>query len=70
MSINVQLKEATQKYSFLLRLVEEARLTPDRDRAVLLYSMARTEVDNLIRSLQAAIDSKRPASRIARRKAA
>jgi hypothetical protein len=70
MSIHGQLKEASQKYAFLLRLVQEARLSPDRDRAILLYSMARTELDNLIRTLKVAVDAKRPATRPARREAA
>ena len=70
MSINGQLKEATQKYVFLLRLIEEARLSTDRERAVLLYSMARVEVDNVIRSLEAAIDTKRPKARPSQRRAA
>ncbi len=70
MSIQSQLKEASQKYAFLLRLVQEARMSPDRDRAILLYSMARTEVDNLIRTLKAAVDTKRPATRHTGREAA
>lgn len=70
MSTNQQIKAASQRCAFLLRLLEEAQMSADRQRAAVLYSMAQVECDNLTRNLDTLLFRKRPAYKLQRKRAA
>jgi len=70
MSINEQIKAASQRCAFLLRLLEEAQTSEDAQRAGVLYSMAQVECDNMTRTLDTLLYRKRPAFRLQRTRAA
>ncbi len=70
MSTNQQIKAASQRCAFLLRLIEEAQMTADTQRAAVLYSMAQVECDNMTRNLDTLLFRKRPAYKLQRKRAA
>jgi hypothetical protein len=70
MSTNLQIKAVSQRCAFLLRLLEEAQTSDDRQRAVVLYSMAQVECDNMARTLDTLLFRKRPADKLQRTRAA
>jgi hypothetical protein len=70
MSTNLQIKAVSQRCAFLLRLLEEAQTSGDRQRALVLYSMAQIECDNMARTLDTLLFRKRPADKLLRTRAA
>lgn len=70
MSTNQHIKAASQRCAFLLRLLEEAQSSDDRQRAGVLFSMAQVECDNLTRTLDTLLERKRPAQKLQRNRAA
>lgn len=70
MSTNQQIKAASQRCAFLLRLLDEAQMSADRRRAETLYSMAQVECENLTRNLDGLLFRKRPAYKLQRNRAA
>ncbi len=70
MSTNEQIKAASQRCAFLLRLLEEAQSSQDAQRAGVLYSMAQVECDNMTRTLDTLLYRKRPAFKLQRTRAA
>lgn len=70
MSIHQQIKAASQRCAFLLRLIEEARSGEDRQRAQVLYSMAQVECDNMSRTLDTVLNRKQAATKVQRVRAA
>lgn len=70
MSTNEQIKAASQRCAFLLRLLEEAQTSEDKQRAAVLYSMAQVECDNMTRTLDTLLFRKRPVARLQRIRAA
>ena len=70
MSTNEQIKAASQRCAFLLRLLDEAQTSEDKQRAVVLYSMAQVECDNMTRTLDTLLFRKRPAIKLQRIRAA
>jgi hypothetical protein len=70
MSTNQQIKAASQRCAFLLRLLEEAQASGDPQRAGVLYSMAQVECDNMTRTLDTLLYRKRPAAKLQRTRAA
>jgi hypothetical protein len=70
MSTHQQIKAASQRCAFLLRLLEEAQMSEDSQRAAVLYSMAQVECDNIARTLDTLLFRKRPADKLQRSRAA
>ncbi len=70
MSTNQQIKAASQRCAFLLRLLEEAQTSEDKQRAAVLYSMAQVECDNMTRTLDTLLTRKQPVARVQRIRAA
>ena len=70
MSTNHQIKEASQRCTYLLRLLEEASLSADHQRTLALYNMAQVECDTVARSLDTLLFRKRPAYKLCRTRAA
>lgn len=70
MSTNQQIKAASQRCAYLVRLIEEAGSSSDRQRAAVLYNMARVECDVVSNEIDALLFRKRPAYKICRTVAA
>ena len=70
MSTNQQIKAASERCAFLLRLIEEAKMSADTKRSAVLYSMAQVECDNLSKNLDTLLFRKRPAYKLQRNRAA
>jgi hypothetical protein len=70
MSTNQQIKAASQRCAYLVRLIEEAGLSSDRQRSLVLYNMAHVESDTVSRELDSLLFQKRPAYKICRTRAA
>ncbi len=64
MSANNDLKSVTRQCAFIRRLVEEAEICADSERAGLLYGMARVESCNLSKSLRTFLTRKLPPHRL------
>ena len=70
MSTNEQIKAASQRCAFLVRLIDEAKMSPDRQRSLVLYNMAQVECDTVARTLDSLLFRKRPAYKLQRPRAA
>jgi hypothetical protein len=70
MSTNQEIKAASQRCAYLVRLIEEASLSSDRQRSAVLYNMAQVECDVVSRELDTLLFRKRPAYKICRVQAA
>jgi hypothetical protein len=70
MSTNQQIKAASQRCAYLVRLIEEANLSSDKQRSAVLYNMAQIECDVVARELDTLLFRKRPAYKICRTVAA
>ena len=70
MTTNQEIKAASQRCAYLARLIEEAGLSNDGQRSLVLYNMAQVECDTVSRELDALLFRKRPAYKICRTRAA
>jgi hypothetical protein len=70
MSTNEQIKAASQRCAYLVRLIEEAKLSSEPQRALVLYNMAQVECDTVAQTLDTLLFRTRPAYKLCRTRAA